>query len=37
VQGLPTDIGGYYRPEPAKATAVTRPSKTFNETIAARD
>ncbi|MBL7493433.1 NADP-dependent isocitrate dehydrogenase [Frankia sp. AgB1.9] len=35
VQGSPTDIGGYYQPDPAKASAVMRPSATFNEAIAA--
>jgi isocitrate dehydrogenase len=34
VQGSPTDVGGYYRPEPKKAEAVMRPSRTFNEAIA---
>jgi isocitrate dehydrogenase len=34
VQGSPTDIGGYYQPDPALATAVMRPSKTFNEALA---
>jgi isocitrate dehydrogenase len=34
VQGSPADIGGYYRPDPEKATAVMRPSKTFNEILA---
>ncbi|SQD95444.1 MULTISPECIES: NADP-dependent isocitrate dehydrogenase [unclassified Parafrankia] len=34
VQGSPADIGGYYQPDPAKAAAVMRPSKTFNEAIA---
>ncbi|MER5494669.1 NADP-dependent isocitrate dehydrogenase [Streptomyces sp. NPDC002490] len=34
VQGKPADIGGYYQPDPAKAAAVMRPSKTFNEAIA---
>ncbi|MFD1829664.1 NADP-dependent isocitrate dehydrogenase [Streptomyces desertarenae] len=34
VQGSPADIGGYYRPDPAKASAVMRPSRTFNEAIA---
>ena len=34
VQGRPADIGGYYRPDPEKATAVMRPSKTFNEALA---
>lgn len=35
VQGKPADIGGYYRPDAAKATAVMRPSTTFNEALAA--
>ena len=30
VQGHPVDIGGYYRPDAARATAVMRPSGTFN-------
>ena len=34
VQGSPADIGGYYRPDDAKAAAVMRPSKTFNEALA---
>ncbi|MEU0932367.1 MULTISPECIES: NADP-dependent isocitrate dehydrogenase [unclassified Embleya] len=34
VQGSPADIGGYYRPDPAKASAVMRPSATFNEAVA---
>ena len=34
VQGKPVDIGGYYRPDAAKASAVMRPSATFNEAIA---
>jgi isocitrate dehydrogenase len=34
VQGSPTDLGGYFRPDPDKATAVMRPSKTFNEALA---
>ncbi|MCP2264938.1 NADP-dependent isocitrate dehydrogenase [Promicromonospora thailandica] len=34
VQGKPADIGGYYRPDAAKATAVMRPSATFNEALA---
>ncbi|HSI27494.1 MAG TPA: NADP-dependent isocitrate dehydrogenase [Aeromicrobium sp.] len=34
VQGSPADIGGYYRPDEAKATAVMRPSATFNADIA---
>ncbi|WP_455359190.1 NADP-dependent isocitrate dehydrogenase [Streptomyces sp. SYSU K21746] len=34
VQGSPADIGGYYQPDAAKASAVMRPSKTFNQAIA---
>jgi isocitrate dehydrogenase len=34
VQGRPTDLGGYYQPDPARASAVMRPSKTFNEALA---
>jgi isocitrate dehydrogenase len=34
VQGSPADIGGYYLPDPARATAVMRPSTTFNEAVA---
>ncbi|MGA2835129.1 MAG: NADP-dependent isocitrate dehydrogenase [Acidimicrobiales bacterium] len=34
VQGSPTDIGGYYLPVEALATAVMRPSATFNESLA---
>ena len=34
VQGSPTDIGGYYRPEQAKASAALRPSHTFNSILA---
>ncbi|MFC8501955.1 NADP-dependent isocitrate dehydrogenase [Pedococcus sp. NPDC057267] len=34
VQGHPADIGGYYRPDPAKASAVMRPSATFNAVLA---
>jgi isocitrate dehydrogenase len=34
VQGEPADIGGYYLPDPEKAGAVMRPSKTFNEALA---
>jgi isocitrate dehydrogenase len=30
VQGKPTDVGGYYLPDDAKADAVLRPSETFN-------
>ena len=33
VQGSPADIGGYYRPDAAKAEAVMRPSATFNEAL----
>jgi len=33
VQGPPADVGGYYRPEPAKADAVMRPSPTLNAAI----
>jgi isocitrate dehydrogenase len=35
VQGMPADIGGYYRPDDELATAVMRPSATFNEALAA--
>ncbi|MDT0213427.1 NADP-dependent isocitrate dehydrogenase [Rothia sp. ARF10] len=34
VQGSPADIGGYYRPDPEKTSAVMRPSATFNEALA---
>ncbi|HRE83803.1 MAG TPA: NADP-dependent isocitrate dehydrogenase [Opitutaceae bacterium] len=34
VQGKPTDIGGYYQPDDAKASAALRPSKTLNEILA---
>ena len=34
VQGKPVDIGGYYNPSPAKASAAMRPSKTFNDILA---
>ncbi|REK88601.1 NADP-dependent isocitrate dehydrogenase [Streptomyces inhibens] len=34
VQGSPVDIGGYYRPDAEKASAVMRPSKTFNQALA---
>ncbi|MFC4242343.1 NADP-dependent isocitrate dehydrogenase [Gryllotalpicola reticulitermitis] len=33
VQGSAVDLGGYYRPDDAKASAVMRPSATFNRTI----
>ena len=32
-QGKPVDIGGYYRPDPAKAGQAMRPSATFNAII----
>ena len=32
-QGSPVDLGGYYRPDPAKAEAAMRPSATLNEII----
>ena len=35
VQGSPADIGGYYQPSPSLAAAVMRPSKTFNDALAA--
>jgi isocitrate dehydrogenase len=34
VQGSPVDLGGYYRPDPAKAAAVMRPSQTWNDALA---
>nr|WP_205379995.1 NADP-dependent isocitrate dehydrogenase [Streptomyces sp. SID7805] len=34
VQGSPAAIGGYFQPVVAKAAAVMRPSKTFNEALA---
>jgi isocitrate dehydrogenase len=33
VQGQPADIGGYYAPDEEKATAVMRPSATFNKIL----
>ena len=33
VQGQPVDLGGYYRLNDAKVTAIMRPSKTFNALI----
>jgi isocitrate dehydrogenase len=33
VQGSPVDMGGYYQPDPLLATAVMRPSSTFNEAL----
>jgi isocitrate dehydrogenase len=35
VQGDAVDIGGYYAPDAEKTTAVMRPSKTFNDALAA--
>jgi len=34
VQGSPADIGGYYRPDEAKASAVMTPSRTLNGIVA---
>ena len=34
-QGKPVDIGGYYLPDPVKASAAMRPSATLNAAIAA--
>jgi len=34
VQGQPVDLGGYYRPDADKVTAVMRPSPTFNDALA---
>ena len=34
MQGKPVDIGGYYQPDDAKASAALRPSKTLNEILA---
>jgi isocitrate dehydrogenase len=34
VQGKPADVGGYYQPDDAKASAALRPSRTFNEILA---
>ncbi len=34
VQGSPADIGGYYQPDAAKASAVMRPSETLNQALA---
>ena len=33
VQGQPADIGGYYQPDSAKASAIMRPSATFNSLL----
>ena len=35
VQGKPVDIGGYYMADPAKLSAIMRPSATFNAVLAA--
>ncbi|WP_030751911.1 NADP-dependent isocitrate dehydrogenase [Streptomyces sp. NRRL F-5135] len=35
VQGSPVEIGGYYHPDPAKASDVMRPSATLNQALAA--
>jgi len=34
VQGKPVDVGGYYQPDPAKASAAMRPSATLNAILA---
>ncbi len=34
VQGKPADVGGYYQPDDAKASAALRPSPTFNTILA---
>jgi isocitrate dehydrogenase len=34
VQGKPVDVGGYYQPDDAKATAAMRPSTAFNAILA---
>lgn len=33
VKRKPADIGGYYQPDSAKASAALRPSATFNKTL----
>ena len=33
VQGSAVELGGYYHPDSAKATAAMRPSATFNEAL----
>jgi isocitrate dehydrogenase len=33
VQGSPVDLGGYYQPDPAKASKAMRPSATFNQAL----
>ncbi|HSD78191.1 MAG TPA: NADP-dependent isocitrate dehydrogenase [Solirubrobacteraceae bacterium] len=37
VQGEPVDLGGYYFPDREKASAVMRPSATFNAVVASLD
>ncbi|MFW6201578.1 MAG: NADP-dependent isocitrate dehydrogenase, partial [Gemmatimonadota bacterium] len=32
-QGEPQEIGGYYLPDPERAAAAMRPSRTLNEII----
>jgi isocitrate dehydrogenase len=34
-QGVRVDIGGYYHPDLARTGAAMRPSKTFNDALAA--
>jgi isocitrate dehydrogenase len=34
VQGKPVDLGGYYAPDPERASAAMRPSSTLNAAIA---
>ena len=34
VQGQPVDLGGYYKPDAAKTTAIMRQSQTFNAALA---
>src|SRR6185295_6159595 len=34
VQGKPVDVGGYYHPDDAKASAAMRPSPTLNRILA---
>jgi isocitrate dehydrogenase len=33
VQGTPVELGGYFQPDPAKASAAMRPSATFNKAL----
>ena len=33
-QGSPADLGGYFKPDEAKAEAAMRPSATLNEALA---